>query len=288
MGVDFVQRKSMKIRPSGRSTDFITPSFGYGCLLDCSYCYMKRHKPGKELSIAKNTATILRTIDLHVRAQPSRTPNQTDPDFWTYDLSCNEDFALHAKYHEWQRIFEFFKAHPLAKGSLATKVIPREFLTFDPDRKIRLRFSLMPQRTADYFEPNTPSIRERIEAVNEFVEAGYEVHLNFSPIILYKEWEQDYRELFHLIDQIVGPSYKQNVLAECIFLTHNQKKHQENLDKNRPQEHWLWVPHLQEAKTSQFGGENVRYRHGLKGKYIRKFRALHDEIIPWNTIRYIF
>jgi len=33
-----VTRKSMIIRPSGRSTDFISPSFGYGCLYNCSYC----------------------------------------------------------------------------------------------------------------------------------------------------------------------------------------------------------------------------------------------------------
>ena len=35
MGViKFVQRKSMKIRPSGRSSDFITPSFGFGSISD--------------------------------------------------------------------------------------------------------------------------------------------------------------------------------------------------------------------------------------------------------------
>ena len=28
----------MIIRPSGRSTDFISPSFGHGCLYNCSYC----------------------------------------------------------------------------------------------------------------------------------------------------------------------------------------------------------------------------------------------------------
>lgn len=28
----------MLIRESGRSTDFISPSFGYGCLYNCSYC----------------------------------------------------------------------------------------------------------------------------------------------------------------------------------------------------------------------------------------------------------
>ena len=43
MLVNYVDRKSMTIRESGRSSDYITPSFGYGCLLDCTYCYMKRH-----------------------------------------------------------------------------------------------------------------------------------------------------------------------------------------------------------------------------------------------------
>lgn len=38
MKVNFVERKSMIIRPSGRSTDFISPSFGHGCLYNCSYC----------------------------------------------------------------------------------------------------------------------------------------------------------------------------------------------------------------------------------------------------------
>lgn len=36
--VEKVTRKSMLIRPSGRSTDFISPSFGHGCLYNCSYC----------------------------------------------------------------------------------------------------------------------------------------------------------------------------------------------------------------------------------------------------------
>ena len=36
--MELVNRKSMTIRPSGRSTDFISPSFGYGCLFNCSYC----------------------------------------------------------------------------------------------------------------------------------------------------------------------------------------------------------------------------------------------------------
>ena len=33
-----VTRKQLKITESGRSTDFIAPSFGHGCLYNCSYC----------------------------------------------------------------------------------------------------------------------------------------------------------------------------------------------------------------------------------------------------------
>jgi hypothetical protein len=36
--VEKVIRKTFTIRESGRSSDYITPSFGYGCLLECAYC----------------------------------------------------------------------------------------------------------------------------------------------------------------------------------------------------------------------------------------------------------
>ena len=141
-------RKTFKIRASGRSTDFISPSFGYGCLYNCSYCYMKRHKD-KGLSVAVNTGYILTEINNHAYFTPVDKPNQTHPQFTTYDISCNEDFALHAKYHEWQKIFEFFRDHPVAMGSFATKFVNPQLTTFDPKGKIRIRFSIMPQHKSD-------------------------------------------------------------------------------------------------------------------------------------------
>ena len=92
--VEKVTRKTFKIRPSGRSTDFIAPSFGFGCLFNCSYCYMKRHKP-EGLSVATNTMDILTEINSHVWFADVEKPNQTG-EYITYDISCNEDFAMHA------------------------------------------------------------------------------------------------------------------------------------------------------------------------------------------------
>jgi hypothetical protein len=82
--------------------------------------------------------------------------------------------------------------------------------------------------------------------------------------------------------------YSNPVKAEVIFLTHNEAKHHYNLAENKPGEDLLWLPKLQESKTSQYGGRNLRYEHNRKADYIKQFVKMHDDIIPWNTIRYIF
>jgi len=280
-----VTRKTFTIRASGRSTDFITPSFGHGCLYDCSYCYMKRHKPDG-LTIAKNIGDILTEVNNHAYFTPVDKPNQTHAEYTTYDISCNEDFALHAKYHNWESIFEFFRTHPVAMASFATKYVNNNLLTYNPQGKVRIRFSLMPQKMSDIHEPNTSKIHDRINAINRFVDAGYDVHVNFSPVIVYDGWLDDYAQLFKDLDDAV--LYKDKVLAEVIFLTHNFKKHKVNLQRHPNAEVTLWTPDIQEIKTSQYGGENLRYKLEFKGKFIQQFKELHRSIIPWNTIRYIF
>ncbi len=278
-------RKTFKIRPSGRSTDFISPSFGYGCLYQCSYCYMKRHKQDG-LSIASNTGDILTSINNHAFFTAVDKPNQTHAKFTTYDISCNEDFALHAKYHRWEQIFEFFRDHPIAMGSFATKYVNPDLTKFDPESKIRVRFSLMPQHKSDLHEPRTSKIIDRIKAIDAFIDAGYDVHVNFSPIIVYDGWLKDYKDLFIMMNDYV--EYKDQVLAECIFLTHNFKKHTVNLQRHPKTEVDLWVTDLQETKVSQYGGENIRYKLSMKSEFIKQFKLLHNSIIPWNKIRYIF
>jgi DNA repair photolyase len=173
---------------------------------------------------------ILTEINSHVWFADVEKPNQTG-DFITYDISCNEDFALHAKYHDWETIFKFFRDHPLAMGSFATKYVNYDLLKFDPHGKVRIRFSLMPEDYRKLLEPNTSSISERLSAVSLFLESGYEVHLNFSPVIVHDDWLGQYSALFQIIN-FVANHHSWNfdeVQAEVIFLTHNEDKHLYNL-----------------------------------------------------------
>ena len=144
----------------------------------------------------------------------------------------------------------------------------------------------MPQHKSDLHEPHTSKIIDRIKAIDAFIDAGYDVHINFSPVIVYNGWLEDYADLFNMVNDYV--QYKDQVLAEVIFLTHNFKKHTVNLERHPKTEMDLWVLDRQELKRSQYGGENIRYKLSLKGEYIKQFRKLHNQIIPWNTIRYIF
>jgi spore photoproduct lyase len=282
-------RKALEIKPSGRSTDFLTPSFIFGCGFNCSYCYCKRHKT-EGVDIATNTLEILTAVDHHAWFADVEKPNQTHPKYVTYDIGCNSDMALHAKNYEWGTVFEFFKQHPIAMGSFATKYVNDDLLKYNPEGKMRIRFSVMPVDYMNILEPHTSTLAERLIAVKKFQDAGYEVHLNFSPVIVGKGWLKNYEYLFRIIDKM-AIIYKWDtdaVKAEVIFLTHNEGKHLYNLEHKLPGESLLWQPEIQESKVSQYGGKNIRYKAGLKKQYIDQFVELHDKYIPWNTIRYIF
>lgn len=287
-----VTRKQLKITESGRSTDFIAPSFGHGCLYNCSYCYMKRHRP-TGLQVADNVDDVLNAIVDHYldyafndnnNWYAENKPNQTDEDFITYDIGSNEDLALHAKYYDINKIFSIVWGRSMLKLSFATKYVNYDL----PDvvDHIRIRFSLMPQKYSDVLEPETSSIIERIQAIDKFIDKGYEVHINFSPVIVTDTWIDDYRDLFMLVDKHV--TNKDKVKCEVIFLTHNEKKHTYNLLNNIPGEDMLWTPEIQEDKISGNGEKNIRYKHVLKREYVNQFKALHDILIPWCIIRYIF
>lgn len=260
---------------------------------------MRRNKP-HGLNIARNTDQILDVIKKHHDGLPTKPDAiigeqdwkkrksyvQTSENQWTYDISCNEDFSLHYKFHNWESIFDCLDSEDII-ATFATKFVNKHFLKYDP-KYVRIRFSLMPEKLRSILEPQTSKTSDRIKAINVFAEHGYEVHINFSPIIISRGTMILYRELFEEVDREVDDAIKPFVKAECIMLTHNEKMHLHNLEEDPNAERYLWAPDRQEAKISSYGSKNIRYKRELKKRYIDKFRNLHNLTIPWNTIRYIF
>lgn len=284
--------KTLLCRENGRSADFIAPSLANGCTGGCTYCYVDRHKQVNPITLFTNTDEIIAAIDKHISGLDwPKAPVQTDPIYYVYDIGCNSDISVDASISEGiYQVMNFFRQHPRAKASFATKFINPQLLEFNPQRKVRIRFSLMPPQLSRQVDVRTDGMEERLLAINQFYEAGYEVHVNFSPVIVYggKQWREDYRQLFQQLDAVVKPEVKAQMKCEVIFLTHNRWQHEANLQINPKAEQLLWQPEWQEDKRSRMGGDNIRYRHDLKAEMIKIFRRMHTETIPWCSIRYIF
>lgn len=289
--VTFSKRKALALKENGRSSDFIFPSLIMGCGFKCYYCYCRRHKPFG-FDVANNLEEILASVHEQTVDLPwPKVSNQCDSSKYILDIGCNTDVGLMSrKFIDWLTLFQWFKDHPRLKGTFATKYVNREFLDFNPEGSMRIRFSLMPQVLSSVMEPGTTLIEDRIKAVNDFVEAGYEVHLNFSPVIWYDnpKYLERYVELFQLVDRFIKDEYKSNILAEVIFLTHDESLHEYNEKKNFKYEFVLWNPDIQENKVTSYGGSAVRYKAGLKNQMVVEFKRVHKQYLPWNTIRYIF
>ena len=67
---------------------------------------------------------------------------------------------------------------------------------------------LMPQNISTLLEPNTSEIIDRIKAIDAFIDAGYDVHINFSPVVVYYKWLQDYEYLFQMPSSVALPSIR--------------------------------------------------------------------------------
>ena len=275
--------KTLITRDNGRSADAITPNFVYGCLGGCmkSYCYVGRFNRDK-VYLNENTETIMKSVLEWVKDKPwPKIPNQTDNQYYTFDIGCSTDVPLLSKHYDWQKVFNYFNSFEKIKSTFATKYPTR----FDVTKytlnkeKNRIRVSLMPQKYSNVLEPNTDLIEDRINCIPKLQE-HLEVHINFSPIIYEEGWLEEYENLFKALKE-----KNIDVPCECIFLTYNVTSYANNSEEVNK---LCWKPDLQEAKNSTYADNNIRYKYQIKAKMIQDFKNLYSKYFNINNIRYIF
>ncbi|KQS65945.1 spore photoproduct lyase family protein [Modestobacter sp. Leaf380] len=284
-------KKSIATRENGRSANWIAPSTANGCAMACAYCYVPRRKGyANPITVFTNIDQITAHLRRHVaKLGPKPEPDQCDPHAWVYDIGENGDCSVDAVVSDnVADLVATFADLPTAKASFATKWVNRQLLELDPRGRTRIRFSVMPDDDARLLDVRTSRVAERIAAADDFVAAGYEVHLNLSPVVLRPGWEADWTALLQQLSDVLSPATRAQAAAEVVLLTHNEALHEVNLGWHPQAEQLLWRPDLQEAKTSQNGQANVRYRADVKRAAVDRLRALIRAHAPWLTVRYAF
>ncbi|WP_299036416.1 spore photoproduct lyase family protein [uncultured Pseudokineococcus sp.] len=284
-------RKTLTARRNERSANWIAPSTANGCAMACAYCYVPRHKGyANPITVYANIDQVVGYLQRHVARQGLKPePDQCDPAAWVYDIGENSDASVDAVVSDNVRdLVTAFRAMPTAKASFATKQVNRDLLGYDPQGRTRVRFSVMPHRMAKLLDVRTSPVSQRFAAVDDFVAAGYEVHLNLSPVVVHEGWLEEWAELLDELDDVLSPAAKAQAQAEVILLTHNAGLHEVNLGWHPKGEEAIWRPDIQESKRSQNGMENVRYRAAWKKVWLQRLLDLVAERTPWLTVRYAF
>lgn len=265
-------------------------------------CYVARNRDfGNPLVISDNTNDIIEAIVDHYYQQPPKYPdysNQQDRWQWTYDVGENTDMLsprnIELTDYIVQQLIIRTDLKPTFATKLSNKYTVEKLKPLCRPRRARIRVSLMPQKLADVVELGTTKIIDRIRSIRLLYEKDYEVHVNFSPVIMYGGWVEDYSDLMMLLDKELGDDYvgykiKQQLRAEVIFLTHHERLHILNLRWNKEAEDLLWAPDFQEYKTNNRGSSDIlRYKMSIKKDAVKLFKALITKHIPYCKIRYIF
>ncbi|MFC7796315.1 spore photoproduct lyase family protein [Streptomyces cinereoruber] len=285
------ERKSFVVRPNGRSADWIAPGLSNGCAMACAYCYVPRRKGfANPVTVFTNVDRVLAALGRHVAAAgPKREPNQCDDRAWVYDIGENGDCSVDDLISDnTADLVRAFRRWPTAKASFATKFVNPDLLRLDPRGHTRIRFSVMPPDDSRLLDVRTSPVPDRLAAAADFLDAGYEVHFNLSPVVIRPGWERAWGELLRAMDDVLPRRVKDQAAAEVITLTHNEDLHEVNLGWHPRAEEVLWRPDLQQPKRSENGARNVRYRTGTKASAVESLRRLIEARAPWLRVRYAF
>ena len=285
-------RKDLKIKVNGRSADYILPSFATGCeKVQCGYCYTNRNRSfGNPMTKYTNLDEILESSGKFYQNLPQpKIPNQTHAESYSIDVGENSD-CLNLSLTDYTN----YTIKTLIKQgwfpTFATK-IPMRARYLDPVERdtARVRISLMPQKISTILEPGSNLIADRLKAAQIIYDKGFQCQLNFSPVVCYKGWLEDYLELFLQIDAALSEEVKAQLQCEIIFLTSSPKTHAMNLLWNPEAEEYLWTPNIQEYKTNQRGDSSIlRYKHELKAQMLTAFKTLLGKVMPYCKVRYAF
>ena len=270
--------RTLVTKPNDNSANAIAPNLIYGCFGGCvnTYCYMSRHN-GKRVFVNTNVLDIVSSV-FEWAKNYNKVPDQQDPVYKMVDVACNTDLVLMQKHCPIPLIdyLKMYDDHPEINTTMATKY--PSLLKLDVNhfnKKPRVRVSLMPQSYSTILEPKMQSIESRIQDINRLKKLGWEVHINYSPVIIYKDFRKEYRNLFSQVKDIAGENK-----CEVIFLTNhpNQMQRVNGLASEMM------------FKSSQVKNKVgvMRYPLDYKAKGIQVFKKEYSEFFDLETIRYIF
>ena len=273
--------RTLITKDNNNSANCIAPNLIYGCFGGCvdTYCYMSRYN-GRRVFVNTNVDEIFQSV-VEWEKTYNKVPDQQDPVYTMVDIACNTDLVLMQKHvkktgislHDYLLMYD---KHENLNTTMATKY--PGLLTLDVrhfNKPPRVRVSLMPQAYSNVLEPKMQKISSRIEDINRLKDLGWEVHINYSPVVFQRRWIQEYDDLFAEVKRVAGVNK-----CEVIVLTNH---------KNQMAKASVEAQELMKYSSEIKNNSGVmRYPLSQKTRLLQQWKQLYNKYFELETIRYIF
>ena len=191
---------------SSQCQDYASPNFYYttpvlNCIYDCSYCFLQGKYSSANLVVFVNQDDFFTAVH---RELPKRRDLEK-PLFlalsYDTDLMATENRIPISR--DW---IEFARSEDDLLVEIRTKSSAfSTFANIPATDQVLLAWTLSPQEVIDKYERLTPSLEQRLTAVNKALAAGWQVRLCIDPIMPVDDWEQIYTSFVNLIFTILPP-----------------------------------------------------------------------------------
>ena len=269
-------RKTHKYVENHKVSDYLVPYTSSGCTAMCMYCYLVcNYNKCSYLRLFVNREYMLEKI--------RKTADKSDKNL-VFEIGSNSDLILENSITgnlEWT--IENFKNSKKGKITFPTKFdMVDPILDLEHNGKVIIRMSLNPEEIINKVEFGTSRLKNRIEAINKLVEAGYKVGILIAPVILVENWKELYENLLKEMMNNLSIKTKKQVFFEIIFMTYSYVHNAIN--------HEAFPNAIELYNKEQMTGRGkgkYAYKTELKEEAKKYLLELMKKYFPNNEIKYI-
>jgi len=178
------------------SCNYYIFNLGFGCIYDCSYCYLQQYTDQPGIMLPANLDDFLREFEPFWKKRKVKNMRLGSGEFT--DSLALDDITGYSK-----ELIPFFSKFSV-RFELKTKSSKIEnLLKVKPASNIVISWSLNPEKIIQEEEYYTAGLKERLTAACQCSDAGYSIGFHFDPIIAIENWKEGYRKLIEQLFAVV-------------------------------------------------------------------------------------
>lgn len=195
------------------------------CIYDCEYCYLQGMYPSANMVVFVNLEKVFEQVEVLLDRHPVYLCVSYDT-----DLLAVEHILGYVK--EW---IGFAAAHPELKVEIRTKSASINALEqIIPSDNVILAWTLSPDKIAECFEHNTPSLDRRLAAIGKALTKGFKVRLCFDPMLYCRDWKEQYKEMIYTVFSTVPAHRIEDVSLGVFRLSQDYMKRMRKQTRHSP------------------------------------------------------